>query len=216
MFFTMDCWQFFLSAFEDNADIIVSRVNRKICHNRSSFDLRQEKVRISSVLDVVTINTTEGLWALCSIMGSCFGVGVRKKFPKVRERVSNCGFGDTINYLNIRLSTSDKVSFRYDVGASKLNVCIKYSNFVVERDIEAPMDGLPQVQHIVLPKPSTGTHESAIIVGCHFMIGDTLYEVESVQNDNVHCTVRGNDGQKTSVDLSVDVANGLIDDYNIM
>ena len=80
MFFTMDCWQFFLSAFEDNADIIVSYVNRKICHNRSSFDLRQEKVRILSVLDVVTINTTEGLWSLCSIMGSCFGVGVRKKF----------------------------------------------------------------------------------------------------------------------------------------
>ena len=51
---------------------------------------------------------------------------VRNKFPKVGLPVSNMGTGDTLNFVAPMELNKDKISFRYDTAASKLDVAIFY------------------------------------------------------------------------------------------
>lgn len=204
-----DCWKFYSTFFKRNAHTELIHVQTKVCQNRSSFDLQQEKVRVQTVLDVVHINTLEGLWALCGLLGSSLGVGVRKRFPRMKESTKCCVFGDQVNVLDIRNNKNDKVTFRYDCGLAKLKVGVRYSNFTINTDLNSKMDGLPQLQHITLPTAVTVVD----IVGAKLMIGDVLYEVSRVHNEVVHCVSLHN--LDVYVDLSLDVANSLIDDYNL-
>ena len=95
-----DYWNYFAVLFNRNLDHTrINHVQTRSCRKRSKVDLTQTKIRVRTVLDVVTIDTIKGLRYLCNIFGSAIGLGVRKKFPTLRDPSSNCGFGDKINVI---------------------------------------------------------------------------------------------------------------------
>ena len=81
-------------------------------------------------MEIVGGNTSPGIKQLSQLFGHSFDVGVRKTFPKVGLHVSNMGIGDTLNFAAPTELNTDKISFRYNTVASKLNVTICYMSSV--------------------------------------------------------------------------------------
>ena len=222
IFMTADCWNYFAVLFKRNSEHTrVNHVRTRSCRKRSSVDLTQTKIRVRTVLDVVTIETIRGLQYLCNIFGSAIGLGVRKKFPTLRDPSSNCGFGDKINVLDIRPNKRDKVVFRYDFGQSKLNVAVCYSHHTVtESLVTSGLDHLPQLQVVALPVPEEANVESTTeqqqdnIIGAQLFIGNVVYEVTEIVEDQARC-VSVNSPEVLTVNLAVNMANNLVDEYNL-
>ena len=217
MFMSNDCWNYFTVKFSENATHTpVNRVSTMLCRKRSSFDLSQEKFKLKTVLDIVKIVTTEGLKCLCEIFGSSLGVGVRKKFPAIKQPSENCSTGDKVNVLDIREGKKDKVIFRYDYGASKLFISMRYSHFIIKDVTLSDFDELPQMEMIAFPTDqdaSSSSSSSVDIMGCNLFIGNTVYVVTHVADGQVTCaSVQDAD---VTVQLPLDDANNFIDKYNM-
>ena len=123
-----DCWYYFISFFKSDASIEVTQVER-ICTKHSTYDMSQKKVRLVTALEIAESNTIDGMKHLTKLFGNSFGVGLRKRFPMVHLPGVNFGTGDTVNIISPMEQTKNKITFRYDVGDSKLIIVLRYSNY---------------------------------------------------------------------------------------
>ena len=108
----------------------ITQVKRRVCSRVSTYDLTQKKVQLETTLEIVEGSTPAKINQLSQLFGHSFAVGVRKTFPKVGLHVSNMGIGDTLNFAAPTELNKDKISFRYNTVASKLNVTICYMSSV--------------------------------------------------------------------------------------
>ena len=64
----------------------VNHVSTMLCRKRSYIlTYHKKKFKLKTVIDIVKMVTTEGLKCLCDFFGSLLGVGVRKKFPAIKQ-----------------------------------------------------------------------------------------------------------------------------------
>ena len=147
---------------------------------------------------------------------------MRKIFPKVGLPVANMGIGDTVNLVAPTELNKDKISFRYDTVASKLNVTIRYTNSVFGANFMDRHGHSSQFMFILPSPPTTNnpyvngvpTEMNLDIVNCQIQVGNRVYSVQNVENNNVQ--VVPDDGSESSLlNLPLDHANQLVDEYNM-
>ena len=108
----------------------VAQIKKSTCTKVSTYDLTQKKVWLETALEIVEGDTPAAIKQLSQLFGHSFCVDVRKIFPKVGLPVANMGSGTTVNLVAPTELNKEKISFRYDTVASKLNVTIWYKNSV--------------------------------------------------------------------------------------
>ena len=212
-----DCWKFLHSFFAKDLHINTMQVTRRVCTKRSSYDLTQQKVRITTVLDIAEVSTQESLTSLSCLLGKSIGIGVRKKFPKLGAETLSMGIGDNVNLLAPRPTNKNKIKFRYDKGMSKLNISVWYSHFTVRNteQFHSELIGLPQGDLI---RPNTNLQQpqdqlEANIVDSLLVVDNRRYRVHSVRNGQAR--VIAEDGSQSSLHLPEDDANKLVDELNL-
>ena len=106
---------------------------------------------------------------------------------------------------------------RYNYSASKLFVIIRYSHFIIHDVSVSNYDELPQMEMVVLPTEQQDASSSSSILldimWSNLFIGNEFYVVTNVADIQVTCAFV--DNEQLMVQLSLEDANTLIDNYNM-
>lgn len=144
-------------------------------------------------VDTIKINTTEGVAYLCKLIGSSFGVGVRKKFPPIcLKTIHHLSSGDTINIIDVcdRINSWDGLFLRYNYDQSCLHGSVQYSNYPVSNQDNLEALGLEKFIRSISERnfgPVENKNDENL-VGAYFMYENSLFVVYSfVNNGRVRC-----------------------------
>ena len=212
-FLPADCWRYFSLFFRSHDTFSFLYVQKRVCTRKSTYNLSQQKVRLATVLEICEALTAASINQLCQLFGNSFGVGVRKKFPKLNQPSINMGTGDTVNIVSPTPLTNDKISFRYDSGASKLNITVRYTNSPYGSEFHLKYGNNPQMEYMISPASSDEENAERGIVYAQLMVSNRLHRVTHVTTYSVR--VVPEDGSMTSLYLPLEHANDLADEYNL-
>ena len=224
-----DCWHYLVSFFksETSSAVEVSQVQRKLCTKHSTYDLSQKKIRLVTALEIVESRSADAIKHLTKLFGNSVGVGLQKRFPMVHLPGVNFGSGDTINIISPTGERKDKISLRYDLGASKLSIVLRYSNSTYNTNFLNTHGETPQMSFIAHPEMINADSASSVstnndeeeeanideILNSQLQVGNRLYRVVNLTTENSVCIV-AEDGSESSMNLQPEHANDLVDEYN--
>ena len=82
-FLPADCWRYFSLFFRSHDTFSFLYVQKRVCTRKSTYNLSQQKVRLTTILELCEALTAASIKQFCQLFGNSFGVGVRKKFSKL-------------------------------------------------------------------------------------------------------------------------------------
>jgi len=106
---TAEFWSYFtFNLSGSNVNIKVSEGSHHVCWSNLSLETKS----VTRVHHCIRIITSNHLASLRSVLGSRFGIGVKKRFPPRGERERHCLRGDDINLIVIDEKKNTEMGYR--------------------------------------------------------------------------------------------------------
>ena len=128
--FSLECWEYLVGRLKGGVDVVVKRHLSRV-RLRCFPDLSLEKDRVGSQTCTTIVFVSDAdVVVLRSILGISFGLGVKKRVRVGDGRVG-LALGDTLFGINPMDGGGDCITFKYDVGAGLLCICMTFTRVVV-------------------------------------------------------------------------------------
>ena len=148
--------------------------------------------------------------------GSVFGIGLRKRFPRIGYQDNQLVFGDIINVVDFSIQ-GNEVMLCYDESTSNLSVISRYSSFPATSN-SSHLQSLLQRRfpHSVLPEESD-EYEVPVLIDDLFQRNGLLYKVLKINGDTVAAVSfnpkEPTDTSATTIELEMSECRRLINEF---
>ena len=209
-----ECWLYI--SMKIRSSMSISCKHKKYCHKRPRFDLSQSKIRIETAMYYVDIDTTEKMTSFLKIFGSSFGIGLRKKFPRIGYQDNHFVFGDIINVVDFSVK-GNGVKLCFDESTSNLSVISSYSSFPATSNSNHLQNLLQnRLLQSVLPEANE-KYEVSVVVDDLFQRNGLLYKVININDTSVAAVSFNpeapNDTNAITIDIEMTECQRLINEF---
>ena len=211
---TAEFWSYFtynLSGVTVNTK--VSEGSNRVCWANLSVETKS----IKRVRHCIRIITNNHLTELRSVLGSRFGVGIKKRFPPKGGCVQHCLHGDDVNIIIIdesRIQTGSRIGRHYLLRINERGFDFNFEPTVYSLVIECRFNRIRAsdnlVRELVSYQAIRHVYQSELVpIGITFFYNGSLVKVVEINNQTCICTDMQS-GTNLRIHLSLEVVMELL------